>query len=469
MTLTAKQQLYENYTTRISGPLKSLGDFRADGLVDNFKEGLSRQVQFKTPVDKKEVYEVIKTRLVKNINEKERNKIVDAFSDYFAEKGILTEPEFKNSLRKAYPFHSFLIDTLYERVSSIDKFNKTRGMLRLLGLILHNIYKNQEECKLVSTSNIHLNDNEIAEELTSRIDRAEFKTVIESDCIKKSRALDEKRNVKIFKKIARTIYLYSMIGSAKVSGIKQTDISIAVCEPGIDPSLIEGALKEMDRQFWYLRKNGVEYYFDKEPQINKIIYDYMQEVNQREIKNKIKETLDSLLPEREGVNAIIWDGEKLEDNDKLKIFALDYEEKINEENKKEFLKPLVEYKPDGNIRDYQNTIIFVFADEYGIESILDHARMVCAIKKAQKDESIRLDKENLAIIKSRLEEAEGNLTSECLKVYSKVGYPHQNDIRFDTISTFEAKSHDIIGPILELFSKEGKAHSRQSVTRHNRR
>jgi hypothetical protein len=82
--------------------------------------------------------------------------------------------------------------------------------------------------------------------------------------------------------------------------------------------------------------------------------------------------------------------------------------------------------------------------------------MTCAIKNAQKDERIRLDKENLSIIKSRLEEAEGNLTSECLKVYSKVGYPHQNDIKFDTVSTFEAKTHSITEPILELLAKKGK-------------
>ena len=49
MTLTAKQQLYENYTGKIRSSLKSLGDFRVDRLVDDFKEGLSRQVQFKTP------------------------------------------------------------------------------------------------------------------------------------------------------------------------------------------------------------------------------------------------------------------------------------------------------------------------------------------------------------------------------------------------------------------------------------
>jgi hypothetical protein len=55
MTLTAKQHLYENYTGKIRSSLKSLGDFRVDRLVDDFKEGLSRQVQFKTPIDRKEI------------------------------------------------------------------------------------------------------------------------------------------------------------------------------------------------------------------------------------------------------------------------------------------------------------------------------------------------------------------------------------------------------------------------------
>ena len=135
-----------------------------------------------------------------------------------------------------------------------------------------------------------------------------------------------------------------MIGTTKVSGIKPNDISIAVCQPGINPSLVDDALNQMDKQFWYLRKNGVEYYFDKEPQINKIIYDYTQEVNPREIKNKIKTTLESLVPEQQGINVIIWDREKLEDNEALKIFALSYDEKINDENAKEFLRPLVEYR-----------------------------------------------------------------------------------------------------------------------------
>ncbi len=71
MTLTAKQQLYESYTEKIRHSLKIIGNLRVDRLVDNFREGLSRQVQFRSPIDKKEIYDVVTKRLVKNIDKKE--------------------------------------------------------------------------------------------------------------------------------------------------------------------------------------------------------------------------------------------------------------------------------------------------------------------------------------------------------------------------------------------------------------
>jgi hypothetical protein len=72
MTLTAKQQLYESYTEKIRHSLKIMGNLRVDRLVDNFREGLSRQVQFRSPVDKKEIYDVVTKSLVKNIDKSVR-------------------------------------------------------------------------------------------------------------------------------------------------------------------------------------------------------------------------------------------------------------------------------------------------------------------------------------------------------------------------------------------------------------
>ena len=181
-----------------------------------------------------------------------------------------------------------------------------------------------------------------------------------------------------------------------------------------------------------------------------------QEVNPREIKNKIREILELLVPQQQGISVIIWDKEKLEDNEGLKIFALSYEERINDKNEKEFLRPLIKYKPDGGIRNYQNTIVFVYADEYGIDSLIDSARMVCAIENAQKDERIKSDRDNSTTIRAKLTEGQGSLISECLNVYSKVAYPYLTDIRSASISRLETKNQNITESLLGLLTAKGK-------------
>ena len=70
--------------------MKTLKDFQADVVYDKLKDGLSRQVQFTTPVSKEQTYDVIRTRLVKKIDEKERNSTVKNYFSYFNEKGLDT-------------------------------------------------------------------------------------------------------------------------------------------------------------------------------------------------------------------------------------------------------------------------------------------------------------------------------------------------------------------------------------------
>ena len=132
------------------------------------------------------------------------------------------------------------------------------------------------------------------------------------------------------------------------------------------------------------------------------------------------------------------------------------EEKINDKNEKEFLRPLLVNRANGEIGDYQNTIAFVYGDEYGIDSLTDSARMVCAIEDAERDERIRSDKDNLTTIRRKLTEGEGNLISECLNVYSKIAYPYLNDIRTTRIDRLETKGQNITESVLNVLIKKGK-------------
>jgi len=456
LTLTAKQQLYEKYTESLSSKIKSIKDFQADDIYDKLKDGLSRQVQFTTPVSKEQIYDVIRTRLVKKINDKERSNTIKEFHRYFNEKGLITEPEYEDRILSAYPFHPFVIDTLYERVSTISKFNRTRGILRLLGLVLHNIHKKKKECTLVSTSDIDLTENEIKDELTSKID-IDLRQVIDSDCIRHAQNLDSHKHVKIIEKIARTVYLHSLIGYAKKSGIRPSNLKLAVSYPGMDPGLVDQALEEIEKEFWYIKAEGGEYYFDETPNINKIIHEHQREVTENEIRTKIEQAIKGLLPERSGISVIIWDESALEDTEKLKLFVVDYKKNIDEDNiAKSLMSNLLEHLPSGNIREKQNTIVFVYPDKDGIDSLKEKARILSAVERAKKDERIKMDKDYLTKLNARLEDSKGTLSSECFHVYCKVGYPSGPIPRLDVISALDTKYNNITDAAIDLLKKKGK-------------
>lgn len=456
ITLTGKQSLYERYATDLKKRLESLKIEEVDGKV---REAFSRQTQYLVPVEKDEVSHVVKRRLIKAIiDDKALQTITRSYYEYFSEKGMVSDIRYEKRLEDCYPFHPFLIDILYDRVSTIESFNKTRGLLRLLALILNRIYRDKVDCKLVSPGDIPLEDPEIKDELTSRLGKGDFRPVVETDCIEKARKLDEKRKVKLAEKTARTIYLYSLIGATKISGILPNDVKLSVCSPGIDPSLVDEVLSEMDREFWFLRSEAGAYYFDKEPNINKIIHDYMTEVKTSEVREAIKDELESLLPSTNYVKVVIWDKSKLEDEENLRIFVVDYKDVLLRDDR-ELLEELLEQREDGGIRTYRNTLIFLVPEKEAIATIEDSAKRLCAIEKAEEDERIKLDKERMKKLKERLSEAKDYLISDCVNVYARIAYPRIGDgkLYIDTLPPMEPKKHtNLTDYILGFLKGKGK-------------
>jgi len=457
LTLTGKQQLYEGYTKKVKDNIaKTMSDLVADAVHDNIKEAISRQAHVVTPVERNQIYDVVRTRLVKQINEAEKEKTISEYYQYYADKGIIVEPDYKEKMLSAYPFHPFLIDTLYERVSTISKFNQTRGMLRLLAKALRVINTEKTPCRLVGTSEIMLSNHDIADELTARIDK-NLRQVIDADVVRHAKDIDFKKNVKLAESIARTIYLHSLHGYSKKAGIKKSELKLAVGYPTIDPNLIDKTLEEIERDFWYIKTALTDYYFDEAPNINAIIYEHKKNITEKEIRDELFDALHGLVVNVSGVTSVFWDEHDIEDNDKLKIFVVDPKNAFDSDAiAKSYITQNLEHLPNNSIREKQNTIIFVYADKNGISSLYDRARTVCAVKKASKDDRIKADKEYETQIRARdgLEKAE--LKRQCFNVYCRVGYPDGPVPRLDVISVLDTKSNTISEAVIELLKKKGK-------------
>src|SRR6266511_1599343 len=89
-------------------------------------------------------YEIIRRRLFQSLDadgERTRDETVKAFHDLYKKNAAEFPPEAKGArylelLRLSYPIHPELIDRLSKDWASLDKFQRTRGVLRFMANVV---------------------------------------------------------------------------------------------------------------------------------------------------------------------------------------------------------------------------------------------------------------------------------------------------------------------------------------------
>ena len=448
LTLTENQQLYKD---RVDDIKSTLTDYVIDGAIGDLRETLSRQTSIRNPVQKEEIYSVVRHRLVKEIDDKARRDIIQEYMDYYTQEGLIVDPKFQERFEKSYPIHPDFIDMLYDRVSTISQFNQTRGTLRFLALVLNSIYEKRTDCRLVGTGDIDLESPAIMDEITAKIDRNEFTKIINIDCIEHARDLDSDKPVKIIEQIARTIYLHSLHETpSKRSGITTSQLKLAIGKPGLDTAIVENSLQSIKMQFWYIQETNGQFYFMDAVNENAIIAEYAKHVNVPEIDGQILDALRKLTASSP-FKPTIWSTD-IEDTRSLKLCVFKYDEPSNIETQ---VSDILEHAGN-NPRNYPNTIAFVYADPGLSEDLRRAARELAAICKAKKDERIKADRNFLRSIGQKETQAQGNLKAVCIKAYCKVGYPDGREPRLDVISYGDMTGRTISELVTEFLRSKGK-------------
>ncbi|GIX46075.1 MAG: hypothetical protein KatS3mg131_0286 [Candidatus Tectimicrobiota bacterium] len=205
-------------------------------------------------------------------------------------------------IEKSYPFHPELLITLNRKTSTIPNFQRTRGALRLLARAVRRLWQQRPpDAWLFHIHHLDLGDPAMADELTSRLDRPRYRQVIEADIASGvaeapahaeviDRAWRDRKRPPMAKKAATTIFLHSLTQQT-AAGARPEEVALAVLAPGEDPSLLEQALKELERRCWHLEYEGERWRFQPEPSLNKMIADEAQYVGITMAKTVLDERL----------------------------------------------------------------------------------------------------------------------------------------------------------------------------------
>jgi len=176
-----------------------------------------------------------------------------------------TRPE---ELKRAYPFHPAFMRTLWERVSSIPDFQRTRDLIYTLALVAYHVLAKQKRFDdLILPGDVDFGIEDFKKFFTAGVGRPHFMPIIEHD-LRMAGELGEHHY-----RVATGLYLYSLFGGdirRNAADLKMA-VTLAAKPRGGDPEIYRQALEELLERLWYLSEEGGRYWFSAEPNINKIL------------------------------------------------------------------------------------------------------------------------------------------------------------------------------------------------------
>ena len=90
------------------------------------------------------------------------------------------EAGYRDLLISAYPIHPELFKRLYDDWSTLDRFQRTRGVLRLLALTIEGLWNGNSKDLLIMPSSIPIDDNDVKNELVRFLDN-QWEPIISQD------------------------------------------------------------------------------------------------------------------------------------------------------------------------------------------------------------------------------------------------------------------------------------------------
>jgi len=401
-------------------------DENAERRFQQLQKVVGRMEKIFTPVEYEEVAHVIKRRLFSYIDENLAEEVTQEFIDYAEKEGFLPTDkiEYRERFKASYPFQPEVIDVLYKRWGSFPTFQRTRGVLRLLGLVVQSLKESQKP--FIRLGDFDLANEQIKKELIKHIG-SEFDSVIDADITspdsgakRVDKSLRSYTPYKFGTKVAITIFMYSFSGGHE-KGVTQKEIKLSCAEPGIQSAIIVEAINKLKDELFYLSDSESLLYFMNEPNLNHILLHKIDAISNNKIEEVEKELLHESFKKSEYFEIYIWPNQSrdIPDTEKLKLIVL---KDANQKMIEEFIE-----KYGDRPRIYRNSLAFLcpLESERGpFERIL---REKIAWQEIEKDKTLKLSHDQKEKVKNKINETEKHAKEKLRFVYCIIYLPQKNE------------------------------------------
>lgn len=401
-----------------------VGGVRGREALDRLRNVIGRIESPWRPASADESFEIVRRRLFQPMTDPEQFKARDvtarAFADlYRTQKGEFpaecAEGEYERRLKGAYPIHPEVFARLYEDWSTLAKFQRTRGVLRLMAAVIHTLWERGDRNPLILPCTIPMDDHRVQFELTRYLSE-NWVPVIEKDVdgpnslpVRLDSEVPNLGKYHACRRVARTIYLGSApTQRAAHQGVEDRRIRLGCVMPGEAPAVFGDALRRLAGEATYLYQDGTRYWYSTQPTVTKIAEDRAARLARepekvaREIERRVREDVRRRCGEFCRVHDFPRTSQDVPDDfdARLVILTIDHPHTKGQESPAlVFAKEILEWRGHSP-RHYRNTLVFLAADQARLQDLEEATRRYLAW------ESILQDKEDLDLSPHQVRQAE---------------------------------------------------------------
>ena len=262
-----------------------VGDGGGREVLAAIEHTFGRMESIWKPVTADEGFSVVSRRLFSTqVDEGRREQVCRAYASMYrdapADFPVETrEATYYNRLVACYPIHPELYDRLYEDWASIERFQRTRGVLRLMAAVIHRLWAEGDKEPLIMPGSLPLDDPAVRNELTRYLDEG-WNPVVDSevDGANSEPLRADAANLRFgrsfaSRRVTRTVFLGSAPDTAaqNVRGIERTHLNLGVVHPGENVALFSDALRGLQGgcSYLYADASASRFWFDLRPALRK--------------------------------------------------------------------------------------------------------------------------------------------------------------------------------------------------------
>jgi len=426
-----------------------VGGQRGREALDRLRNVVGRVESSWRPASAEESFEIVRRRLFEPLAEtaqfKDRDVVARAFADLYRGQAAEFPPEcrdadYENRLKAAYPIHPEIFDRLYTDWSTLVKFQRTRGVLRLMAAVIHSLWEKGDKNPLILPANIPIDDPRVQFELTRYLSD-NWVPVIEKDVDGPSslplRLDGEVPNLGKFaasRRVARAIYLGSApLTQAAHRGLEDRRVKLGCVMPGESPAVFGDALRRLAAAATYLYQDGARYWYSTQPTVTKLADDRAEQLKREpdkvvaELEQRLRADLRKT-GDFARVHPLPHSGADVPDDldARLVVLSVDHTYSKDAGNAAELAAKAILETRGNTPRLYQNTLVFLAADRVRLQDLDEATRKYLAWDSILDEKlTLNLDPQQVKQAETQKTAADAAVTARLPETYQWLLVPVQ--------------------------------------------